>query len=107
MKIVKNTRLLFTSFIPEAFVKYSKRFWQVFWLTSLSDAFPFRRNTDSGWSFRKIIRGLQLRVQLRILTGFPFDPVRQLPDRGTKSATNVGINLIGMGIFSDYLKSLR
>ncbi|KOH43243.1 hypothetical protein NC99_39740 [Sunxiuqinia dokdonensis] len=29
---------------------------------------------DSGWGFRKIIRGLQLRVQLRILTGFPFDP---------------------------------
>jgi hypothetical protein len=70
---VKNIRLHFTSFFPEAFVNIHNRFWQVFWLTSLSDAFPPDKS-GSGWSFRKIIRGLQLRVQLRILTGFPFDP---------------------------------
>ena len=52
--MVKNTRLLFTSFVPEAFVHIQKGFWQVFWLTLLSDAFPTRK-TRQWLEFQKAI----------------------------------------------------
>jgi len=47
-------------------------FWQVFWLTSLFVAFPsVNRQTVAGIT-KSFYKGLQLRVQLRFRTGFPF-----------------------------------
>lgn len=84
---MKDTRLYSTSFIPEAFVNTNYRFWQVFWLTFLSDAFPsVLSRTVAG--VQKELKGLQLRVQLRILTGFPFDSDRKTIIE-TKSATKI------------------
>jgi len=46
--------------------------WQVFWLTSLFAAFPSRRIETVAGIAKSSLRGLQLRVQLRYRTGFPF-----------------------------------
>jgi len=57
---------------------FSRRFdlkilnWQVFWLTSLFAAFPSRRIETVAGIAKSSLRGLQLRVQLRYRTGFPF-----------------------------------
>ena len=45
-------KMLTLAFIPKAMIKNWP--WQVFWLTSLSDAFPSGKNPGSGRGFRKI-----------------------------------------------------
>lgn len=47
--------------------------WQVFWLTQLF--WPSHPDVSEQWhSSKKRFLSLQLREQLRILTGFPFHP---------------------------------
>jgi hypothetical protein len=60
--------------------------WQVFWLIPVVDAFPSRNYLNSGVSSSTTQItpnknwcnwNLQLRVQLRFLTGFPFNSVHE------------------------------
>lgn len=59
------------SFFPKIRLKLILN-WQVFWLTSLFAAFPLRRIETVAGITKSFYKGLQLRVQLRYCTGFPF-----------------------------------
>jgi hypothetical protein len=78
--------LLPVALIPKAMTNSSH--WQVFWLAQLFSAFPFlKKQWHSGK--KALILSLQLREQLRILTGFPFHPHLLNRYLGTNCAANL------------------
>jgi hypothetical protein len=81
---LKN-RIRFTDLFPEDSTSICL-FWQVFWLTSLFAAFPSVNRQTVAEITKSFYKGLQLRVQLRFRTGFPF---QTLPRSG-ELVTNTG-----------------